>query len=163
MPLSGPLRLPSGDGRSRLLQISAPLLDTTMDQLRTLLVVYEEGTALGAARVLGREQSSVQKQLDTLNRNFRRLCGEALVLKQGRGKKVLFTGSGLAFVETARRTLGDWLDGIDESRRLLGETLTVGTTRSRSVSSPMPPSTSAPNSSSGELNSRSSTCAPATC
>ncbi|QUH00444.1 LysR family transcriptional regulator [Saccharopolyspora erythraea] len=129
MPLSGPLRLPSGDGRSRLLQISAPLLDTTMDQLRTLLVVYEEGTALAAARALGREQSSVQKQLDTLNRNFRRLCGEALVIKQGRGKKVLFTGSGLAFVETARRTLGDWLDGIDESRRLLGETLTVGTTR----------------------------------
>ena len=129
MPLAGPLRLPPGDGRSRLLQTSSALLDTTMDQLRTLLVVYEEGTALRAARVLGREQSSVQKQLDTLNRNFRELCGEQLVLKQGRGRDVLFTGSGKAFVEIARKTLGEWLDGVDESRRLLGETITVGTTR----------------------------------
>ncbi|GAA2810651.1 LysR family transcriptional regulator [Saccharopolyspora taberi] len=129
MPLPGPLRLPSPDGRSRLLNTSAALLDTTMDQLRTLVVVYEEGTALRAARALGREQSSVQKQLDTLNRNFRELCGEQLVLKQGRGKDVLFTGSGKAFVEIARKTLDDWLDGVDESRRLLGETITVGTTR----------------------------------
>ncbi|WP_431047635.1 LysR family transcriptional regulator [Streptomyces sp. P1-3] len=100
-----------------------------MDQLRTLIVVHETGTALGAARVLGREQSSVQKQLDTMNRNFRELCGEPLVLKQGRGKDVLFTGTGQSLVELARGTLGDWLDGVHESRRRLGRTLMVGTTR----------------------------------
>lgn len=111
------------------MQSPAALLDTTMDQLRTLIVVHEAGTALGAARLLGREQSSVQKQLDTLNRNFRALCGEPLVLKQGRGKDVLFTGTGMALVELARDTLGDWLDGIHECRRRLGSTLTVGTTR----------------------------------
>ncbi|MEU8826026.1 LysR family transcriptional regulator [Streptomyces sp. NPDC048636] len=104
-------------------------MDTTMDQLRTLIVVHEAGTALGAARVLGREQSSVQKQLDTMNRNFRELCGEPLVLKQGRGKDVLFTGTGEALVDLARGTLGDWLEGIHESRRRLGRTLMVGTTR----------------------------------
>ncbi|MFH8367842.1 LysR family transcriptional regulator [Streptomyces sp. NPDC018031] len=100
-----------------------------MDQLRTLIVVHEAGTALGAARVLGREQSSVQKQLDTMNRNFSELCGEPLVLKQGRGKNVLFTATGQALVELARGTLGSWLDGVHESRRRLGRTLMVGTTR----------------------------------
>ncbi|MER0245923.1 LysR family transcriptional regulator [Streptomyces sp. HSW2009] len=100
-----------------------------MDQLRTLIVVRETGTALGAARVLGREQSSVQKQLDTMNRNFRELCGEPLVLKQGRGKDVLFTGTGEALVALARDTLDEWLDGIHESRRRLGKSLDVGTTR----------------------------------
>lgn len=115
--------------RSRMLQSPLELMDTTMDQLRTLIMVHEAGTALRAARVLGREQSSVQKQLDTMNRNFRELCGEPLVLKQGRGKDVLFTGTGEALVALARGTLGDWLDGIHESRRRLGTTLAVGATR----------------------------------
>lgn len=129
MPTSGPFGPPPGNGRSRLLQSPLALLDTTMDQLRTLIVVHEAGTALGAARVLGREQSSVQKQLDTMNRNFREMCGEPLVLKQGRGKNVLFTATGQALVELARGTLGNWLDGVHESRRRLGKTLMVGTTR----------------------------------
>lgn len=119
----------SVNGRSRVLQSPLPLLDTTMDQLRTLIVVRETGTALGAARVLGREQSSVQKQLDTMNRNFREVCGEPLVLKQGRGKDVLFTGTGEALVELARGTLDEWLDGIHDARRRLGTSLEVGTTR----------------------------------
>ncbi|AOS62349.1 LysR family transcriptional regulator [Actinoalloteichus hymeniacidonis] len=124
-----PLRFPSASGRSRLLQSPPPLLDTTLDQLRTLLAVREVGTALGAARMLGREQSSVQKQLDTMNRNFSVLCGEPLVLKQGRGKDMLFTGTGESLVEMARRTLAGWLDEIDECRRSLGGILTVATTR----------------------------------
>ncbi|APU13597.1 LysR family transcriptional regulator [Actinoalloteichus sp. GBA129-24] len=129
MSTHSPLRISSASGRSRLLQSPLPLLDTTMDQLRTLLAVREAGTALGAARTLGREQSSVQKQLDTLNRNFSNLCGEPLVLKQGRGKDVLFTDTGETLVEMARRTLGGWLDEIHECRRRLGGTLTVATTR----------------------------------
>ncbi|MBB5153218.1 LysR family transcriptional regulator [Saccharopolyspora phatthalungensis] len=129
MPLAGTASLPATDPRSRLLRSPAALLETTLDQLRTLILVHEVGTALAAARSLGREQSSVQKQLDTLNRNFQQLCGEPLVIKQGRGKKVLFTASGESFVAIARETLGDWLDGVHESRRLRGETVTVGTTR----------------------------------
>lgn len=110
-------------------QYPTELLDTTMDQLRTLIVVHETGTALGAARRLGREQSSVQKQLDTMNRTFSRLCGEELVLKQGRGRDALFTATGEALVELARRTLGEWSDGVRDARRRLGRTLSVGTTR----------------------------------
>ncbi|MGX1853004.1 LysR family transcriptional regulator [Streptomyces sp. NPDC055299] len=114
---------------SVLQQYPTELLDTTMDQLRTLIVVHETGTALGAARRLGREQSSVQKQLDTMNRTFSGLCGEELVLKQGRGRDALFTATGEALVELARRTLGEWSDGVRDARRRLGRTLSVGTTR----------------------------------
>ncbi|WP_433265915.1 LysR family transcriptional regulator [Actinosynnema sp. CS-041913] len=129
MSTSARLLLPAGNQLSRLLHTSPLLLDTTLDQLRTLITVHETRSALRAARVLGREQSSVQKQLDTLNRNFKSLCGEPLVVKQGRGKDVLITPTGEALVELAKQTLSDWLDSIHECRRKLGTTLTVGTTR----------------------------------
>jgi DNA-binding transcriptional LysR family regulator len=129
MSTSAQLLLPAGNRLSRLLHTSPLLLDTTLDQLRTLIAVYETRSALRAARVLGREQSSVQKQIDTLNRNFKSLCGEPLVVKQGRGKDVLITPTGETLVELARTTLSDWLDSIHECRRKLGTTLTVGTTR----------------------------------
>jgi DNA-binding transcriptional LysR family regulator len=111
-----------------LLDCPPALLDTTFDQLRTLLVVYETGSALRAARVLGREQSSVQKQLDTLNRNCQALCGEVLTLRQGRGKDFLFTPTGEDAARLARATLGEWLEAVHLSRRRLGRMLTVGTT-----------------------------------
>jgi len=126
---SSQLVLPTSTSLHRLLNMPGALLDTTMDQLRTLLTVHETRSALRAARALGREQSSVQKQLDTLNRNFKQLCGEPLVVKQGRGKDVLFTPTGESLVELARETLAEWLDGIHECRRKLGTTVTVGTTR----------------------------------
>ncbi|MFJ6200145.1 LysR family transcriptional regulator [Micromonospora sp. NPDC092111] len=104
------------------------LLDTTFDQLRTLMLVAETGSALGAARTLGREQSSVQKQLDTLNRNFQQMCGELLVIKQGRGQPFLFTPSGQQFIDLARETLGTWQASVNDARRRLGQTVAVGTT-----------------------------------
>ncbi|MFC0433782.1 LysR family transcriptional regulator [Kutzneria buriramensis] len=127
--MSGPLRPPPVNVLNRLLRASPAFLDTTFDQLRTLIAVAEAGTALAAARTLGRDQSSVQKQLDTLNRNFGELCGEPLVRKQGRGRDVLFTDTGRALVEQARATSSAWLDAIHECRRQLGGTLTVGATR----------------------------------
>jgi DNA-binding transcriptional LysR family regulator len=111
--------------------LAAPsaLLDTTMDQLRTLIAVHETGSALNAARLLGREQSSVQKQLDTLNRNLGGLCGEPLVVKQGRGKDVLYTDTGAALAELARSTLAGWADAVEAVCRRLGSALSVGSTR----------------------------------
>lgn len=110
-------------------QYPTALLDTTMDQLRTLLAVHEAGTALGAARLLGREQSSVQKQLDTMNRNFGALCGEPLVLKRGRSQNVLFTATGESLAGLARGTLKDWREEVRDCRRRLGSGLVVGSTR----------------------------------
>ncbi len=95
-----------------LLDGPSGLLDMTFDQLRTLLVVHETGSALRAARVLGREQSSVQKQLDILNRNSQSLCGEVLTVRQGRGRDFLFTPTGEATVELARMTFDKWLESI---------------------------------------------------
>lgn len=115
-------------GADRFMTDASGLLETTFDQLRTLIVVAETGSALLAARVLGREQSSVQKQLDTLNRCFQQLCGEVLVVKQGRGQPFLFTPTGQRFVALARGTLDDWQASVDKARRRLGHTVTVGTT-----------------------------------
>lgn len=122
-------RLPQAPRPESSLRAPAALLDTTLDQMRTLVAVHVAGTALGAARILQREQSSVQKQLDTLNRTFLSLCGEPLVLKQGRGRDVLFTDTGEALVEMAHTTLGDWADRIHDCRIRVDRTLTVGATR----------------------------------
>ncbi|MGY6658678.1 LysR family transcriptional regulator [Amycolatopsis sp. TRM77291] len=104
------------------------LLNVSLDQLRTLAVVHTTGTAARAARVLGREQSAVQKQLDTLNKAATRLVGEALVVKQGRGKDFLFTPSGEEAVALARKTLLSWTDSLHHARRRVGSTITFGTT-----------------------------------
>ncbi|WP_436773458.1 LysR family transcriptional regulator [Yinghuangia sp. YIM S09857] len=124
-----PVPQPRADRPRPPLSAPAPLLDTTLDQLRTLVAVHATGTALAAARLLDREQSSVQKQLDTLNRNFREMCGEPLVVKQGRGRDVLFTGTGRTLVDMAHTTLGDWAQRIRDCRSRVDGTLTVGTTR----------------------------------
>lgn len=122
------MSLPVPPTLDSLLECPPGLLDMTFDQLRTLLVVHETGSALRAARVLGREQSSVQKQLDTLNRNSQVLCGEVLTVRQGRGKDYLFTPTGETTVELARMTFEKWMESIHWSRRRLGRMLTVGTT-----------------------------------
>lgn len=128
MPDPSRTRVSSADALGELLDCAPALLDTTLDQLRTLLVVRETGSALRAARTLGREQSSVQKQIDTLNRNFLLLSGEVLTIKQGRGKDVLFTPTGEAVAGLAERTLTEWIREIHTSRRRNGGTITVGTT-----------------------------------
>ncbi|NSC25173.1 LysR family transcriptional regulator [Streptomyces albus subsp. chlorinus] len=100
-----------------------------MDQLRTLLAVHEEGTALGAARRLGREQSSIQKQLDTMNRKLGEHCGEPLLRKRGRGERVQFTRTGEHLARLAGGTLDGWREGLDSARRRCGRSLRVGSTR----------------------------------
>ncbi len=116
------------DRLAGLLACPDALLDVTFDQLRSLLIVHETRSALAAARALGREQSSVQKQLDTLNRSFQMMCGELLVIKQGRGQPYLFTPTGTAVVERARTLLTGWQTEVGDARRRIGQTLAVGTT-----------------------------------
>lgn len=121
----------TGDGAAELpglLNCPPELLDITLDQLRTLAVVRATGNAQRAAQALGREQSSVQKQLDHLNRTAVRLVGEALVAKQGRGKDFLFTPSGQDVVDLAITTLQSWSDSVHRTRRRVGSTVIVGTT-----------------------------------
>lgn len=128
MTASGPIQLRSMEPLAELLARPTEILDLTFDQLRTLVIVHQTGSALRAARALGREQSSVQKQLTTLNDLAQRLVGEMLVLKQGRGQDFLFTPTGERLVELAARTLDTWNDGVHGARRRLGSTITIGTT-----------------------------------
>jgi DNA-binding transcriptional LysR family regulator len=124
----GPVRVPPAGTLAELLVSPTPLLDITFDQLRTLLAVRESGSPLRAAALLGREHSSVRKQLDALNRTFQAACGEAVVVKQGRGQDYLFTPTGEMAAEIAAGMFSDWLAGITERRRRLGAVVTVATT-----------------------------------
>ena len=124
----GSLRVPATGALADLLACPPPLLDVTLDQLRTLLAVREAGSPLAAARILGREHSSVRKQVNTLNHAFQQICGEALVVKQGRGQDYLFTPTGEAMTQIAAGMFTNWLTGITERRRRLGATVTVATT-----------------------------------
>jgi len=126
--VTGLLRVPATGPLADLLACPPSLLDATFDQLRTLLVVREAGSPLAASRLLDREHSSVRKQLDTLNRLFQQICGEALVVKQGRGQDYLFTPTGETVAEIAWDTFAKWLAGITERRRRLGAMVTVATT-----------------------------------
>lgn len=126
--MPGPVTVPPTDAFAELLASPTLLLDVTMDQLRTLLTLREAGSPLRAAQLLDREHSSVRKQLDTLNRVFQQICGEALVVKQGRGQDYLFTPTGEAVAEIAAKSFTDWLLGITDRRRKLGATITVATT-----------------------------------
>jgi DNA-binding transcriptional LysR family regulator len=127
-PMNTQVRVPDTDSLNRLLACPPMLLELTFDQLRTLAVVQEADSANSAARLLGREQSSVQKQIDTLNRGFQRMCGELLAVKQGRGKPFRFTPTGAAVVDQARTMLVDWQSRVNDARRRIGKTVAIGTT-----------------------------------
>jgi DNA-binding transcriptional LysR family regulator len=127
-PQNAGVRVEGTDSLNRLLACPPMLLEFTFDQLRTLVVVQEAGSANGAARILGREQSSVQKQIDTLNRGFQRMCGELLVIKQGRGQPFVFTPTGVAVATQARALLADWQARANDIRRRIGKTVALGTT-----------------------------------
>jgi DNA-binding transcriptional LysR family regulator len=127
-PANPQVRVPGTDSLNWLLTCPPMLLELTFDQLRTLVVIHEAESANAAARILGREQSSVQKQIDTLNRSFQRMCGELLAVKQGRGQPFLFTPTGLAVVRQARAVLADWQTQVNEARRRIGKTVAIGTT-----------------------------------
>jgi DNA-binding transcriptional LysR family regulator len=126
--MSSPLRVPATGALAELMASPSQLLDVTLDQLRTLLALREAKSPLRAAQLLDREHSSVRKQLDTLNRVFQQICGEVLVVKQGRGQDYLFTPTGEAVVAIAGRMFADWLTGITDRRRQLGARVTVATT-----------------------------------
>jgi DNA-binding transcriptional LysR family regulator len=127
-PANLQVSVPDTDSLNGLLACPPMLLEFTFDQLRTLVVVKDADSANGAARILGREQSSVQKQIDTLNRGFQRMCGEQLAIRQGRGQPFRFTPTGTAVAEQARIMLADWQARVNDARRRIGKTLAIGTT-----------------------------------
>jgi DNA-binding transcriptional LysR family regulator len=83
------------------------LLATTFDQLRTFSAVCRIGNVRAAARALGRDHSSIRKQLDTVEERFHDVAdGRLLVHSANRGGPVHVTEVGRRVQEFADRTLG---------------------------------------------------------
>ncbi len=85
----------------------APFVSVTVDQLRTFVAVYETGSTRAAAlRILKRDQSSVEKQLKTLEEHFWNFNKERLIIKpSARGAELRFTRGGERVYELAQRIL----------------------------------------------------------
>ncbi|MFC2171401.1 hypothetical protein ACFLU6_02065 [Acidobacteriota bacterium] len=104
------------------------LLRLTLDQLRTIIFIKEKGSPREAAKALGRDQSSVQKQLDALNEYFEDLCGEPLATKRDRGQDYAITGTCVVAAELAEELLTTWANRFDDRRREVGRKFVVATT-----------------------------------
>lgn len=88
----------------------APFVPVTVDQLRTYVAVYETGsTRTAALRILKRDQSSVEKQLKTLEEHFWNFNKERLIIKpSARGAELQFTRGGERVYELARKILEEF-------------------------------------------------------
>jgi DNA-binding transcriptional LysR family regulator len=88
----------------------APFVSVTVDQLRTFVAVYETGSTRAAAlRILKRDQSSVEKQLKTLEEHFWNFNKERLIIKPtARGAELRFTRGGERVYELAQRILEEF-------------------------------------------------------
>ena len=83
-----------------------PLLSLTLDQLSTFSVICEKKSIRHAALAIGRDQSSVEKQLQTMDRNFEKVISEKLVLKpKQRGARLHLTRAGANVCSLAQNIL----------------------------------------------------------
>lgn len=88
----------------------APFVSVTVDQLRTYVAVHEMGSTRAAAlRILKRDQSSVEKQLKTLDEHFWNFNKERLIIKpSSRGAELRFTRGGERVYELAKKVLAEF-------------------------------------------------------
>src|SRR5215813_14543229 len=73
------------------------ILPITIDQLRTYLAVCREASPRRGGQSLGREQTSVEKQLKTLQDRFERLAQGKLILRPAK------RGAGIELTEAGER------------------------------------------------------------
>lgn len=109
------------------------LLQITLDQLRTLVAVESAGSSRRAAQEFlhNRDQSSIEKQLKTLNGHFSDFAGEVLLTKPvKRGGEVTLTPAGHVVANLARsvlNSLDEALDGLRQMNRERPLRLALGT------------------------------------
>jgi DNA-binding transcriptional LysR family regulator len=83
-----------------------PFASITVDQLRTYVTVHETGSSRSAIKVLGRDQSSIDKQLKTLDEHFWDLSKQRLFVKPPeRGAELRFTRAGETVFHLAEKLL----------------------------------------------------------
>ena len=84
----------------------SPFTSITIDQLRTYVAVHETGSSRSAIKALGRDQSSIDKQLKTLDEHFWDLGKQRLFVKPfGRGEELRFTRAGETVFQLAEKLL----------------------------------------------------------
>ena len=124
------MAFPESDSQSQKFDLGEELLSTTLDQLHTLLAVAEHESVREAGKKLGKDQSSVDKQIDALTKHFGRLMpGIKLVIKsEQRGGKVQFTEPGKLVVALAKTILEQTESTRLELTRLQGQVKAAATT-----------------------------------
>lgn len=112
----------------KLRDLPKAMLSLTLDQLRTLVFIHRTGSPRKAALALRRDQSSIIKQLDSMNDYFHQLCGEQLATKRGRGEDFAFTKTCDLVVELSQQMLNSWDETFEQRRREVGQRLVVAAT-----------------------------------
>jgi DNA-binding transcriptional LysR family regulator len=127
---AGPTESAEGEPTASWDHVQSALLQVTFDQLRTFLALHETRSPARAAAALRRDQSSVTKQLETLNTHFRALCGEPLARRhpRQRGRDLTFTRSGELVATLAASLFDEWSSELHRRRLALGGSLSVGAT-----------------------------------
>jgi len=113
---------------SKLQNLPNAMLSLTLDQLRTLVLIHQTGSPRKAALILGRDQSSVIKQLDSLNEYFEQLCGEPLATKRNRGEDYALTKTCDLVSELSQQMLSSWDEHFENRRQEVGQSLVVAAT-----------------------------------
>lgn len=109
-------------------EIEPELLRLTLDQMRTIVGLYDFRSTRDLAKYLRRDQSSVLKQLETMNDVFVTICGTRLTSDVRRGQPLEFTQTGKTIVELIRRFLGDSRSTVEKIRIDQGKKLTAAST-----------------------------------
>jgi DNA-binding transcriptional LysR family regulator len=125
---ASPAQKAGSDMKSDYASLSAEMLSLTLDQLRTLVMIRRTGSPRKAATALGRDQSSVLKQLDSLNRDFKKICGEPLAAKQERGQDYSFTATCELVASLSEQLLSHWDEQFQRRRSEVGQRLIIATT-----------------------------------
>jgi DNA-binding transcriptional LysR family regulator len=96
-----------------------PLLPMTIDQLSTFATVCDKQSPRQAALSIKRDQSSVEKQLQTMERNFEGFIDEKLIRKPDkRGGHTDLTRSGVRVLQLAAEILHAVSEAARDLRRL---------------------------------------------
>lgn len=105
------------------------LINLTLNQLRTLVLLKHCGSKGKVARFLGNsEQSGIKSQIETLNAAWKEMCGTVIGDQPGRGEMFSFTPAGEAAVAWANTVLATTLKCVPHTRELAAKTVIIATT-----------------------------------
>lgn len=101
----------------------------TINQMITLVQLLEHPYESEVASIRGKKLSAISKQISTMNKTFRDICGEDLVnSNNGKGKPVIFTSTGEIVAQQFAQFLNSTDKELDVKRNNVGKIITVAST-----------------------------------